>query len=109
MSSRSAPVPIISRSSRFLSISRAMSRAPAWTEPGVTIWLIQRFAGGADPKPEGGAILAPLDTAGPPPVLALNKVDVVRPETLLGLSQRLNERLPFAATFMISALSGSGV
>jgi GTPase len=33
----------------------------------------------------------------------------VRPETLLGLSQRLNERVAFAATFMISALSGSGV
>jgi GTP-binding protein Era len=41
--------------------------------------------------------------------LLLNKIDVVDKETLLGLTHTLNERVQFAATFMISALTGSGV
>jgi GTP-binding protein Era len=43
------------------------------------------------------------------PLLALNKVDRVRKERLLELAADLNARLPFAATFMISALDGDGV
>jgi GTP-binding protein Era len=42
-------------------------------------------------------------------VLALNKVDLVEKPKLLALAQALNERVAFAATFMISALSGNGV
>jgi GTP-binding protein Era len=42
-------------------------------------------------------------------VLVLNKVDMVKPESLLALSQTLNERVKFEQTFMISALNGSGV
>jgi GTPase len=42
-------------------------------------------------------------------VLALNKIDRVKKEELLGLSEKLNARAPFAATFMISALHGYGV
>ena len=42
-------------------------------------------------------------------VLVLNKVDLVAKPTLLALAQKLNERASFAATFMISALSGDGV
>jgi GTPase len=42
-------------------------------------------------------------------VLVLNKVDLVAKPELLALTQTLNERIPFAATFMISALSGNGV
>ncbi|WP_333683825.1 GTPase Era [Pontibaca methylaminivorans] len=41
--------------------------------------------------------------------LAINKIDRVRPEALLGLAEDLNARFPFAETFMISALKGSGV
>jgi len=41
-------------------------------------------------------------------ILVLNKVDLVNPPALLELSQRLNAQLSFEATFMISALSGSG-
>lgn len=41
--------------------------------------------------------------------LLLNKVDLADKETLLGLAQAVNERGRFAATFMISALTGSGV
>jgi GTP-binding protein Era len=42
-------------------------------------------------------------------LLALNKVDRVRKVRLLELAADLNARLPFAATFMISALTGDGV
>jgi GTP-binding protein Era len=42
-------------------------------------------------------------------ILVLNKIDLVPREKLLALAQTANERLKFANTFMISALSGDGV
>ena len=42
-------------------------------------------------------------------VLVLNKVDGLKREVLLELAETLNERSGFDATFMISALNGSGV
>jgi GTP-binding protein Era len=89
-------------------LDRAMVEA-AWSGAGDADLVILLVDSRAGLNAEVEAILGTLGTARRPPVLALNKIDVVRPETLLGLSQRLNERLPFAATFMISALSGSGV
>lgn len=41
--------------------------------------------------------------------LALNKIDKVQAEVLLGLSKELNARYSFAETFMISAERGHGV
>lgn len=41
--------------------------------------------------------------------LAINKIDRVPSEALLGLSKELNDRYPFAETFMISAERGHGV
>jgi len=41
--------------------------------------------------------------------LAINKIDRVESEVLLGLSQALNERFDFTETFMISAEKGHGV
>ncbi|WP_373050550.1 GTPase Era [Thalassovita aquimarina] len=41
--------------------------------------------------------------------LAINKIDRVKAEALLALSQKLNDRFPFAKTFMISAEKGHGV
>lgn len=41
--------------------------------------------------------------------LAINKIDRVQSEALLGLSKELNERFTFANTFMISAERGYGV
>jgi GTP-binding protein Era len=41
--------------------------------------------------------------------LAINKIDRVKAEVLLGLSAKLNEAFPFAETFMISAERGYGV
>ncbi len=45
---------------------------------------------------------------GRPVALAINKIDRVRAETLLGLTQELNDRFPFARTFLISAEKGHG-
>jgi GTP-binding protein Era len=42
-------------------------------------------------------------------ILVLNKIDLVAREKLLALTKAANDRLPFAGTFMISALSGDGV
>ncbi|MGC9448901.1 GTPase Era [Cereibacter johrii] len=41
--------------------------------------------------------------------LAINKIDRVKAEVLLGLAQELNGAFPFAETFMISAEKGHGV
>lgn len=41
--------------------------------------------------------------------LAINKIDRVQPDALLGLSQDMNERFNFVETFMISAEKGHGV
>ena len=41
--------------------------------------------------------------------LAINKIDRVRPEALLGLAEDMNARYGFAETFMISAEKGHGV
>ncbi len=41
--------------------------------------------------------------------LAINKIDRVKPDVLLGLTEKLNEIYPFSETFMISAEKGHGV
>jgi GTP-binding protein Era len=41
-----------------------------------------------------------------PKVLILNKIDLVKRDTLLALAQQINERLTFDETFMVSALNG---
>ncbi len=58
---------------------------------------------------EAGAILAGLAEVRQPKLLLLNKIDLVEREKLLALAQAANERAVFAATFMISALTGDGV
>jgi GTP-binding protein Era len=60
-------------------------------------------------KEDDEAIVRMLGDVRPPKVLVLNKVDLAAKPALLDLTQRLNERAAFAATFMISALSGDGV
>jgi GTP-binding protein Era len=55
------------------------------------------------------AILRGLADVRAKKVLVLNKVDLVEKGKLLALAQALNERVAFAVTFMISALSGDGV
>ena len=41
--------------------------------------------------------------------LAINKIDRVKSEVLLGLTEEMNARYPFAKTFMVSAERGHGV
>jgi GTP-binding protein Era len=55
------------------------------------------------------AILKALGEVRPKKVLVLNKVDLVDKPALLALTETLNGRAAFAATFMVSARSGDGV
>lgn len=59
-------------------------------------------------KGDAEAILDRLKDVRQPMLLVLNKVDRVKPETLLALAATANERVPFKRTFMVSALTGSG-
>src|SRR5260370_2243123 len=58
---------------------------------------------------EADAILTRLATVGREKILVLNKIDLVPREKLLALAKAANERLTFARTFIVSALSPSGV
>lgn len=58
---------------------------------------------------ENEAILEKLKEIKTPVVLILNKVDLVDPPQLLKLTEMLNAQFPFKETFMVSALTGSGV
>jgi len=55
------------------------------------------------------AIVEGLKTAGRRAILAINKVDAVKRDALLGLSERLFATGVYAEVFMISATTGSGV
>ena len=58
---------------------------------------------------EADAILTKLATVRHDKILVLNKIDLVAREKLLALAKAANDRLEFARTFMVSALSGDGV
>ncbi|HWU16304.1 MAG TPA: GTPase Era [Devosia sp.] len=60
-------------------------------------------------SPDLESLLEGLANINHPKVLILNKIDTIKNEALLALSQTLNEKLRFEATFMISALKGYGV
>ena len=91
-------------------LDRAMVTA-AWSgasDADVVVLLIEAHRG----ITEGvEAILEGLKerVSGHPVALAINKIDRVKAERLLALTQELNERFDFAQTFMISAEKGHGV
>ena len=58
---------------------------------------------------EAEAILAKVASVKHEKILVINKVDLVQREKLLALAQAANERMKFARTFMIAAISGDGV
>ncbi len=58
---------------------------------------------------EAQAILARAADVRGEKFLVLNKIDLVGKEALLDLARRANEEAAFAATFMVSALTGDGV
>jgi GTP-binding protein Era len=59
-------------------------------------------------KGDAAALLERMAEVRQPMALVLNKVDRVRPETLLALAASANETVKFQRTFMVSALNGSG-
>jgi len=58
---------------------------------------------------EAEAILEKLPELKQPKVLILNKIDLIERSKLLELAAKLNEKVPFVHTFMISALKGDGI
>ena len=58
---------------------------------------------------EAEAILTKVASVNHEKILVINKVDLVQREKLLALAQAANERMKFAKTFMIAAISGDGV
>lgn len=89
-------------------LDRAMVAA-AWSgvdDADVVLFLLDAQHGFDD---EARAVVDALKGRRKPVLLALNKVDAVPREKLLGLAKTLNEAHDFAATFMISALKGDGV
>ncbi|WP_291685134.1 GTPase Era [Bradyrhizobium sp.] len=58
---------------------------------------------------EAEAILSKVATVKHEKILVLNKIDLVPREKLLALAKTANDRLAFARTFMVSAMSGDGV
>ncbi|WP_179380053.1 GTPase Era [Jannaschia marina] len=92
-------------------LDRAMVAA-AWTgaaDADVVVLLIEAHRG----LTEGvEAILTALEERrgeGQPVLLAINKIDRVEAPKLLALTERMNERYAFDATFLISAEKGHGV
>lgn len=90
-------------------LERAMLDA-AWAgaKDGDVILLLVDAERGYDA--ESRAIVAALKKEGGrrPVALALNKIDLVKRESLLGLAAEINADYDFATTFMISAHKGSG-
>ncbi|HWK36651.1 GTPase Era [Sphingomonas sp.] len=89
-------------------LDRAMVSA-AWggTEGADLIALVVDGKGGIGPKVT--TILESLAPRPEPKLLILNKVDIADKPRLLGHAAKLNEALPFAETFFVSATTGDGV
>jgi GTPase len=90
------------------SLDEAMVQA-AWAgaADADTVLLIVDARFGLDDQAE--LVIAGLEKAGVKPVLVLNKIDQIRRDSLLKMVKAFNARWPFAATFLVSALSGDGV
>lgn len=89
-------------------LERAMVTT-AWTHAADAdvIALLVDAKRGVDEEIE--ALLGPLKDIRKPRALILNKIDLIRRDTLLALAAQINERLPFDRVFMVSALTGDGV
>ena len=89
-------------------LDRAMVES-AWTGAGDADFVALIVDAERGVTAEVDALLKGLEDIRHPRVLVLNKIDLIPHEKLLGLSADLNARLKFEATFMLSALKGSGV
>ncbi len=89
-------------------LERAMVDA-AWmgaADADIVVLVVDARRGADD---EVARILEGLKENGRSAVLALNKIDTVKRETLLALAEQLNAEGLFEEIFMISALNGDGV
>jgi GTP-binding protein Era len=89
-------------------LDRAMVAA-AWhgaQDADLAVLIVDARAGLTD---EVRAIAEKLKRGGRPVMLLLNKADLVEAPRLLPLARDLNAILPFAETFMVSALKGKGL
>ena len=89
-------------------LDRAMVAA-AWagaSDADVTVLLIDAMRG---LDPDTRQIAERLGSAKGPLILALNKIDLVRREALLGLAAEVSKLAAFERVFMISGLNGDGV
>lgn len=89
-------------------LDRAMVDA-AWTGAGDADFVAVIVDAQRGITDELEALLEGLRDVPHPRVLVLNKIDAVKRESLLSLSERLNAMMPFERTFMLSALTGDGV
>jgi GTP-binding protein Era len=89
-------------------LDRAMVEAASATagEADVVLLLVDAMRGLDD---NTSRIIDQLAGAKAPRMLVLNKIDRIAKEKLLALTAEFNQRMSFAATFMVSALDGSGV
>jgi len=81
----------------------------AWSGAGEADAVLVLIDGRRGLGDEVTAILDGLRTAKPGVILAINKIDLIKREKLLEISAALNAAFPFEATFMVSALNGSGL
>jgi len=89
-------------------LDRAMVAA-AWAgaaDADISVLLVDAARGVDD---DTRRIVERLKTDRRPAILALNKIDLVRRETLLGLADQLSKQGNFSEIFMISGLTGDGV
>jgi GTP-binding protein Era len=89
-------------------LDRAMVAA-AWSGAGDADMVLLIVDASRRQDEETARIITRLSNTGRTLILVLNKVDAVKREILLQKSADLNKQATFAATFMISALTGDGV
>lgn len=88
-------------------LDRAMVDS-AWGGAGEADAVLLLVDGRAGVSDEVKAIIEGLKASGSKAALAINKIDLMKREQLLATAADFNAAFPFEATFMISALNGSG-
>jgi GTP-binding protein Era len=81
----------------------------AWSGAGEADAVLLLVDGRRGLGDEVTAIIDGLKSARTGAILAINKIDLIKRERLLEISAGLNAAFPFEATFMVSALNGSGL
>jgi GTPase len=89
-------------------LDRAMVAA-AWVGAADADRIVLLVDAARPDHPDTRHIVEELKASGRRAILALNKIDLIRRERLLGIADALFRAGPFDAVFMISALTGDGV